>query len=165
MLADFAHFPRWNRGNIERVIIYEGFENYARAHAQGKGVLILTAHFGNWELLAYAHGLLGHPITLVHRPMHNPLFDRAIAAIRTASGTRVIKKKAAAKDEIHCTAGPTACLGPQDDTAGFEEWGVGAPTGIVRGGGGSSVPEPATIVLFGSALLGLAIWLRKRLVR
>ena len=75
------------------------------------------------------------------------------------------KRKAAAKDEIHCTAGPTACLGPQDDTAGFEEWGVGAPTGIVRGGGGSSVPEPATIVLFGSALLGLAIWLRKQLVR
>jgi KDO2-lipid IV(A) lauroyltransferase len=45
MLADFAHFPSWNRQNIERVIIYDGFENYARAHEQGKGVLILTAHF------------------------------------------------------------------------------------------------------------------------
>src|SRR5947207_394900 len=41
MLADFAHFPRLNRGNIERLIIYDGFENYARAQSQGKGVLFL----------------------------------------------------------------------------------------------------------------------------
>src|SRR5579859_2889411 len=78
------------------------------------------------------------------------------------------KKKTAAKNEVPCTAGPTPCGGPQDDTSGFEEWGVGAPTGIIRGGGGPSggpVPEPASIVLFGSALLGLAAWGRKRLVR
>lgn len=37
MLADFAHFPKLNRGNIERLIIYDGFENFARAHGQGKG--------------------------------------------------------------------------------------------------------------------------------
>jgi hypothetical protein len=79
------------------------------------------------------------------------------------------KKKTAAKIETPCTAGPTPCLGPQDDTSGFEEWAVGAPTGIVRGGGGGasggSVPEPASILLFGSALLGLAAWGRKRIVR
>jgi KDO2-lipid IV(A) lauroyltransferase len=61
---------------------------------------ILPAHFGNWELLAYVHALLGHPITLVHRPMHNKLFDDAITAIRTKPGTRAIKKKAAAKEAI-----------------------------------------------------------------
>ncbi len=79
------------------------------------------------------------------------------------------KKKSAAKDEVHCTAGPTPCGGPQDDTAGFEEWGVGAPTGITRGGGGGPsggpVPEPGSIVLLGSSLLGLAIWGRRQLAR
>ena len=50
MLADFSHFPKWNRDNIESLIIYDGFENYALAQSQGKGVLFLTAHFGNWEL-------------------------------------------------------------------------------------------------------------------
>lgn len=78
------------------------------------------------------------------------------------------KKKQAAKDEIPCTAGPTPCLGPQDDTSGFEEWAVGAPTGVIRGGGGPSggpeVPEPSSIILFGSCLLGLAAWGRRRLV-
>ena len=35
MLADYAYFPRWNRDNIENLIIYDGFENYARAQSQG----------------------------------------------------------------------------------------------------------------------------------
>jgi hypothetical protein len=69
------------------------------------------------------------------------------------------KTKQAAKDEVPCTAGPTPCGGPQDDTAGFEEWGVDAATGVSR------IPEPASIVLFGSSLLGLAAWGRKRLAR
>src|SRR5205814_1100404 len=72
----------------------------AIARAGQRGAIILTAHFGNWELLAYAHGLLGHPITLVHRPMHNALFDAAITAIRAKAGTRAIKKKAAAKEAL-----------------------------------------------------------------
>jgi len=78
------------------------------------------------------------------------------------------KKKDAAKHEVPCTAGPTPCSGPQDDTSGFEEWGVDGPTGIIRGGGGPSgnpVPEPGSVVLLGSSLLGLAVWGRKRLAR
>jgi KDO2-lipid IV(A) lauroyltransferase len=43
---------------------------------------------------------LGHPVTLVHRPMHNVLFDRAIADIRGGAGTIVIRKKAAAKEAL-----------------------------------------------------------------
>jgi hypothetical protein len=46
MLADFAQFSRLTRDNIERMIVYDGFENYAAAASQGRGVLFLTAHFG-----------------------------------------------------------------------------------------------------------------------
>src|SRR5271157_3610208 len=76
MLADYAHFPRWNRDNIENLIIYDGFENYAHAQSQGRGVLFLTAHFGNWELGSFAHGLYGYPCHFVVREMDNPLIDR-----------------------------------------------------------------------------------------
>src|SRR5438477_897369 len=93
MLADFAHFPSWNRQNIERVIIYDGFENYARAHNQGKGVLILTAHFSNWELSSIAHGVYGHPLNFIVREMDNPLIDALINRYRSSSGGRPIEKK------------------------------------------------------------------------
>lgn len=97
MLADFAHFPRLNRDNIERVIVYDGFENYTRAASQGQGVLFLTAHFGNWELGSFAHGIYGHPCSFVVREMDNPLIDALINRTRCLSGGKAIEKKDSAR--------------------------------------------------------------------
>lgn len=93
MLGDFAQFPRLNRANIERLIVYDGFENFARAKDLGKGVLFLTAHFGNWELSSFAHGLYGFPCNFVIRELDNPLIDRLVNGYRSASGGRAIEKK------------------------------------------------------------------------
>jgi len=92
MLADFAHFPRWNRANIEKLIIYDGFENYARAQARGRGVMFLTAHFGNWELGSFAHGVYGYPCHFVVRKLDNPLIDQLINRYRCLSGGKAIDK-------------------------------------------------------------------------
>ncbi len=93
MLADFSHFPRLNRQNIERWIIYDGFENYAQARDQGKGVLFLTAHFGNWELSSFAHGVYGYPVRFVARELDNPLIEELITRYRSLSGGRPIEKR------------------------------------------------------------------------
>lgn len=92
MLADFSHFPNWNRDNIENLIIYDGFENYARAQSQGRGVLFLTAHFGNWELGSFAHGVYGYPCHFVVREMDNPLINGLINRYRCLSGGTAIEK-------------------------------------------------------------------------
>ena len=93
MLADFSQFPRLDRANIEKLIVYDGFENYAQAKSLGKGVLFLTAHFGNWELSSFAHGLYGYPVNFVVRELDNPLIDRLINGYRSRSGGRAIEKK------------------------------------------------------------------------
>ncbi|MFB3923006.1 MAG: lysophospholipid acyltransferase family protein [Terriglobia bacterium] len=98
MLADFAHFPRWTRENIEKLIIYDGFENFARAREQGKGVLFLTAHFGNWELSSFAHGLYGYPLNFIVRELDNPLLDALINRYRCLSGGRAIEKRESARE-------------------------------------------------------------------
>jgi KDO2-lipid IV(A) lauroyltransferase len=100
MLADFAHFRHWRRDNIERLIIYDGFENYERAHREGKGVLFLTAHFGNWELGSFAHGVYGYPCNFVMREMDNPLLDRLINRYRCLSGGRAIEKSNFAREVL-----------------------------------------------------------------
>jgi Kdo2-lipid IVA lauroyltransferase/acyltransferase len=92
MLADFAHFPRWNSGNIESLITYDGYEHFARAEREGKGLLLLTAHFGNWELGSFAHGLYGHPVAFVARRLDNPLIDSLIQNYRCLGGGRSIDK-------------------------------------------------------------------------
>jgi len=102
MGAEFCHLPSLTRETVGR---YVGFEDRtawerAMAAAQERGAVILTGHFGNWELFAYAQALLGRPITLVHRPMNNPLVDDAIVRMRTRAGTRSLAKKAAAREVI-----------------------------------------------------------------
>ena len=99
-LADFAHFPSWDRGNIERLVIYDGFENYAQARDQGKGVLFLTAHFGNWELSSFAHGVYGYPLNFIVREMDNPLIDALINRYRCLSGGRAIEKRDSAREVL-----------------------------------------------------------------
>jgi Kdo2-lipid IVA lauroyltransferase/acyltransferase len=93
MLADFSQFPRLSRDNIERLIVYDGFENYAQAKSMGKGVLFLTAHFGNWELSSFAHGLYGFPVHYVVRQLDNPLIDGLVNGYRSRSGGQAIEKR------------------------------------------------------------------------
>src|SRR5713101_6500522 len=58
MLVTFARFPSITRENVGKWIRYEGLENFQTALARGRGVLVATAHLGNWELSAYAHALM-----------------------------------------------------------------------------------------------------------
>jgi KDO2-lipid IV(A) lauroyltransferase len=92
MLADFASFPRLKETNIERLIVYDGFEHYAQARDQGRGVIFLTGHFGNWELSSFAHSLYGYPLNFTVRQMDNPLLDALITRYRTLSGGRPVEK-------------------------------------------------------------------------
>ena len=41
-----CHFPQYALENVEQVVVFDGFENYERAHARGKGVLLFAGHFG-----------------------------------------------------------------------------------------------------------------------
>ena len=91
-LAEVCLFPKYTRDNIEQVVIYDGFENFERAVALGKGVLFLTAHLGGWELSAFAHSLYGHPLHVVMRPLDNPYLDRLVRQYRTMYGNSMIDK-------------------------------------------------------------------------
>ena len=53
-LGDFCRFPRYTRENISQLAIYDGFENFERAHARGKGVLFLSAFRGMGDQLVHA---------------------------------------------------------------------------------------------------------------
>lgn len=91
-LAEVCQFPKYTKENVSRVVVYDGFENYERAFARGKGVLFLTAHFGGWELSAFAHSLHGHPLHIVMRPLDNVYLDRMIRQYRTMHGNRTVDK-------------------------------------------------------------------------
>lgn len=97
LLGEFSQFPKITPQNIKEIVIYRGFEHYRRAEQKGRGVLLLTGHFGSWELCAFAHGAYGHPLSFLVRPLDNPLLDRMITRYRELSGNRVIDKNKSVK--------------------------------------------------------------------
>ena len=91
-LAELCQFPKYTPENVDEVVVYDGLENYEQAHARGKGVLFLTAHFGAWELSAFAHSLHGHWLHIVMRPMDNEFLDRWLQRYRTMHGNKTVAK-------------------------------------------------------------------------
>jgi Kdo2-lipid IVA lauroyltransferase/acyltransferase len=100
LLVAIARFPSLNSSNIHEWISYEGLDNYTAAKAEGCGVLVATAHLGNWELSAFAHALMTEPMNVMARPLDNPLVDRLVERRRTASGNCLIFKKDAARSVL-----------------------------------------------------------------
>ncbi len=98
MMAEWSQMDRLDRSNIERYVTYEGKENWdeAERRSNGRGLLVMTAHLGNWELLNVAHSIYGYRIAIVHRPLRNPLMDREVCAARVRCGNALIARKAGA---------------------------------------------------------------------
>lgn len=99
----FAHFGRklvellWFTGlPRERqlaLVEFVGAEHIEAAQRAGKGALIVTGHFGFWELHALAHGLRLGPMAVVARALDNPLLDRLLIDLRSSTGNIVIDRK------------------------------------------------------------------------
>ena len=100
LLVAMARFPSINAANVGDWISYEGLEHYQAAKKLGRGVLIATAHLGNWELSAYSHALMTEPMNVMVRPLDNALVDRLVESRRTLSGNRLIFKKDAARSVL-----------------------------------------------------------------
>jgi KDO2-lipid IV(A) lauroyltransferase len=96
--VEFVQLPRMSDTELHAAVRFEDEARWAEMVTRERetGALILSGHFGNWELLVYAHGRRGHPVSLVHRGIANPLIDRWLNAIRARAGTRLVRKANAA---------------------------------------------------------------------
>jgi KDO2-lipid IV(A) lauroyltransferase len=97
-LLDFLDTARHPREDLLSRVTVVGEEHLRAARARGKGVFLLSAHFGSWEIGALAAGLLGEPIAPVARPLDNPLLEEELDLLRRRFGNRPIAKREAAKE-------------------------------------------------------------------
>lgn len=92
-IVDFARLSRAPKDYIKDTVEFEGLDNLKRAKADGKGVVLLSAHFGSWEILNAALALEGYAMGVIARPIDNPYVDRYIERMRSRFGNDIIEKK------------------------------------------------------------------------
>lgn len=96
-LCDAISSTRFDAEEIGRRFTLEGWENLEQAESRGKGIFVLSAHLGLWELVPPVVGLYRGPLHIVVRPADNPDLDRELRALRERFGNRVIPKRGAAR--------------------------------------------------------------------
>jgi KDO2-lipid IV(A) lauroyltransferase len=92
MFMEVLHFPKLNADNINDYVILQGREHLERAFAYGKGVVMPTAHAGNWELLGAALAMNGFPLVAVVQKQTNQAMDNFINEYRAKVGMHVTYK-------------------------------------------------------------------------
>jgi Kdo2-lipid IVA lauroyltransferase/acyltransferase len=98
-LAEIAATRRLGDSELDRLVRWEGWDRYERALAQGNGVVVAVAHFGNFELLARAAARRGVPITAITRRLRGRANQRLLAA-RREGGLRELPDKGSTHDAL-----------------------------------------------------------------
>jgi len=99
----FAHFGRLLFAVLEFATLapeamlarveFEGEDRVRLAHAQNKGVLFVTGHFGFWELQAMVHALRLPPMAVLARTLDNRALNDLLERIRTRTGNTVVYRQ------------------------------------------------------------------------
>ncbi|HOW28591.1 MAG TPA: lysophospholipid acyltransferase family protein [Elusimicrobiota bacterium] len=99
-MAEFTHLPALDKDAYFDLVTVTGLEDIEKAYRKGKGVILFTAHYTNWEYAQHFLPLLDYPTAVIARRMKNPYVDAFITAIRTHFGAEVFWHKNAVKESI-----------------------------------------------------------------
>jgi KDO2-lipid IV(A) lauroyltransferase len=135
-LMEFLLLGRLDRDEIRAWVDVEGLEHYHAAAAAGHGVLLVTGHFGNWELLAARLTTEGIPVTSLGKKQSNARADRLLSSIRERAGLRVLQTGGSLKEIVTTLRGGGAIGIVGDQDAGPEGVFIpflGRPASFYRG--------------------------------
>ncbi len=91
-LAETLHLLTRDCADVARYVEVEGWERVEALRAAGRGVLIVTGHCGNWELLAAAINCRGLGMRVVARALDEPELQDLLVALRDRFGSRTIER-------------------------------------------------------------------------
>lgn len=98
---------------------YSRYKNIERAKwimLEGQGLLLVGAHYSNFEIIGYLLGLFGFEVYSIARPLDNKYISRYLYGVRRAAGQRIIDKKGAtALMEQLASRGATLCFVADQD--------------------------------------------------
>ncbi|MFH1539801.1 MAG: hypothetical protein ABIH66_12680, partial [bacterium] len=89
---EFIRSPRLSKEDILRMVTIDGKEHLDRALERGRGAILISGHFGNWEIMAMRVVAMGYKLTVVGRDQDDSLINDVIVDLRTRFGTQNIPR-------------------------------------------------------------------------
>jgi len=117
LLIEIIHLPRkLHLNNWSHYVRLQEAPALVDFLLSGRPLLLVTAHFGNWEMGGYILGLLGFMIHAVARPLDNPYLDAFLRKFRERTGHKLLSKRGDFEQmqQILLNGGVIATLGDQD---------------------------------------------------
>ncbi len=117
MIAEIVQVRRKLRlENCADVVRFQGRDETVRLMCTGRPVMVVSGHFGNWEVAIGTFGMFGFPMGVVARDLDNPYLHRWFARFRQETGHRLISKKGGGSEMLRVLerCGHLALLGDQD---------------------------------------------------
>ncbi|PKK92146.1 MAG: hypothetical protein CVV64_01635 [Candidatus Wallbacteria bacterium HGW-Wallbacteria-1] len=100
-LFEFMALPFHDRDSLNSIVTSTGMERYDEYLSGGKGILLLTAHYGNWEYLGAWLGLNGYPLRAVNKRQKG-IFADFVIWFRQRAGVKLLFKGAVLKSAVTC---------------------------------------------------------------
>jgi KDO2-lipid IV(A) lauroyltransferase len=91
--VELVNFPKINESNIDRYVRMENSGIVDASFKAGRGTIKLTAHFGNWELLAMTLRVKGYPGVAVGKKIYFKKYDKYLNSLRRIHDVNVIDRE------------------------------------------------------------------------
>ena len=155
MILEFMRLIRWTPGQLEKMVQFESAEILQNLMREDKGVIINSAHFGNWEISVSYFSKFWASTTGVQQKQKNPYIDQRMAAHRSRWGMEIIYSRGAVKNSLNALEQKRmlGLLGDQDGGAS----GIFVP---FFGRMASTPPGPALIRVKSQAPIAFAYAIR-----
>ncbi|MBI4549211.1 MAG: lysophospholipid acyltransferase family protein [Ignavibacteriae bacterium] len=113
-VVEMLWFPNLDDATIRTLITIKNLDCLQRGYASGKGMVMLSGHFGNWELIALGVAYISkHPFTIIVQTQSNRLIDNVVNRHRCLFGNKVVPMGMSVREIVRTlTAGEIVAIAP-----------------------------------------------------
>lgn len=91
-LADALRLTKFKNEELDRIVKLKNGSNFRKLFDRGKGLIVITAHLGCWELIPAYFSQKGYPVNVIAREVYDKNVNEEINRIRRAFNVRIIDK-------------------------------------------------------------------------
>ncbi|MCH7760832.1 lysophospholipid acyltransferase family protein [candidate division TA06 bacterium] len=101
-LVDVLRIPKIHKGNVDEIIEVMGMERFERTFQKGRGIIVITAHLGCWELISVYFSLKGYPVNVIGRKLPEERINGILQKVREGKEVRVIDRHSSLRETMEC---------------------------------------------------------------